>query len=164
MFIVFFIVLPVVITLIWGVSRRNTVEIPHSGSENTSAIADSGEESSFANDPGDESNSSEPEGGFGTEQSNETEEVSFLYIPAGFAGFTDDIDKKIREFLESSLNKDDSKLAVEIPHLPDDDAIILTSAITDLFEKHGVSLSRIVFFIYNPEDNVTEHEIFISYQ
>jgi len=89
--------------------------------------------------------------------------ITFLYTPDLQADIDDNTVSVIGTLLASPQNADDSKIAVEIPLLPDDDTAALTAAIIRVFNTYEVSISDIVFFVYQPEPDVNTFEITMSF-
>jgi len=89
--------------------------------------------------------------------------MTFLFTPNQQDVIDNNTDIKLGELLTSPKNTNDAKIAVEIPQLPDAETAILTTAILNVFNKHGVPLSEIVFFVYEPEPDIKTYEINISF-
>jgi len=69
---------------------------------------------------------------------------------------------RLGELLTSPKYTNNTKIAVEIPQLPDEKAIILTTAITNAFTTYEIPLSDVVFFIYQPEKDSRTFEVNVS--
>lgn len=89
--------------------------------------------------------------------------MTFLYTPATQKALNDSTLSMIGELVKSPKYTDDSVIAIEIPHLPDeDDAVTLTTAIIEAFTSLEVPLSDVVFFVYQTESDAGSFEIKIS--
>jgi len=85
-------------------------------------------------------------------------EMVFLFAPGMQTLLDDNTAYMIGTLLASPKNTDDAIISVEIPQLPDDETITLTTAITNTFTELEIPLSDIVFFVYHPEDADIEQE------
>ena len=85
----------------------------------------------------------------------------FLYTPGSQNTLGEDIIALIGDLLTSPKNTDDAKIAVEIPQLADEDAIMLTVAVSDAFIANDVPLSRITFYVYITEPDMESYELTI---
>ena len=90
--------------------------------------------------------------------------MAFLFTPDLQTSLDDNTVSMIGELLSSPKNTNTSKIAVEIPQLPDDEVAIVTTAIINAFATYEVPLSDIVFFIYHPEMIERTLKINISFQ
>ena len=172
--IVFFLLLPALIFIIRTLSRDSN-EPPH----NSNGIYQNGEET---DDPDDiQGNLPEPtleptgEG----DDSQETQDPSlsdlesfdlaagtmvFLFTPQSQSTLDESTISAIGELMTSPKNTNDAIIAVEIPQLHDNDAAILNNAILEAFNIHGVPLSDIIFFVYQPDPDTQTFKISISFQ
>ena len=90
--------------------------------------------------------------------------MTFLFAPSLQTTLEDNTSSTIGQLLLSPKNTEDAKIAVEIPQLPDEDTAVLTTVILNAFITHDVSLSDIVFFVYQPESDEEPFEINISFK
>ena len=176
MFVVLFIVLPSVVIVAWIATRDLAPKEPDDGSNG--AIQDdidpaaSKQDSDDTPDPAVTQPRSDESGAIPPGTSNDDLPVfnleagimTFLFIPESQTTLDENIVSKIGEFLSSPQNTGDSIIAVNIPHLPDNDTEILTNTLIDALESHEVPLSYIVFNIYQPNPNAHEFEITIFFQ
>jgi len=88
----------------------------------------------------------------------------FMFTPQTQTALDSDTTSLIGQLLTSPKNTAGSKIAVEIPQLPDDEAVILTTAIINALSTHGVLLSDIIFFIYQPDAGIKTFKVNISFQ
>ena len=91
-------------------------------------------------------------------------EMTFLFAPDSQTVLDDNTSSMIGQLLSSPKNTNDSKIAVNIPQLPDDETAVLTTVILNAFITHNVSLSDIIFFVYQPEPDTETFEIGISFK
>jgi len=173
--IVFFLLLPALIFAIWALARgAASTDLP----PDTNGIHQNGT-GSFTPEPSLEGT---PEPSPALPNNNDSESTSldpslddlvafdldagtmtFLFTPGIQDNIDNHIDTKIGELLTSPKNANNAKIAVDIPQLPDNDTVILTTAILDTFTKHEVSLGDIVFFVYQPDPDIQTFEINISF-
>jgi len=90
--------------------------------------------------------------------------LTFLFTPELQTALDDNITSMIGELLTSPKNIDNAKISVEIPNLPDEETEVLTTAIINAFTKHDVSLSDIVFFVYQPKQDEQTFAIKMYFQ
>ena len=90
--------------------------------------------------------------------------MTFMFTPETQTFLDGDSISMIGQLLTSPKNTAGSKMAVEIPQLPDDEAVILTTAIINALSTHGVLLSDIIFLIYQPDAGIKTFKINISFQ
>jgi len=161
MLIVFLIILPLVLIIIWAVT-------PHEAdfdepiyninqNENGPASDDSLPEADLDFDDNDN--------GFSDDHSiADFDTVTVSFSPGSQTDFDEDAVLLIGEFLLSELNAGDNGIIVEIPQLSDGEALVLTTALIDVFDGFDVALSRVVFFLYNAEHDTGMYEIILKYE
>jgi len=89
--------------------------------------------------------------------------MTFLYAPDSQTTLDENTSSMIGQLLTSTKNTPDSKIAVEIPQLTDEETAVLTTVILNTFINHDVSLSDIVFYVYRPESDTEPFKINISF-
>jgi len=88
----------------------------------------------------------------------------FMFSPETQTTLDSNTTSAIGQLLTSPKNTDTSKIAVEIPQLSDDEAAVLTTAITNALSTHGVPLTDVVFFVYQPDQDIKTYKINIAFQ
>ena len=101
-------------------------------------------------------------------------EMSFFIDPDSPDNFNENIVSMVGELLSShgntagvntaGENMTDSKIAVGLPQLIDEKTSALTKSLIDLFDLFDVSVNDIMFFIYQTEPDVPGYIINISIQ
>jgi len=90
--------------------------------------------------------------------------MTFLFTPEVQTALDAATLSSISEFLTSPKNTSGTKIAVDIPQLPDSDTANLTNAVTSAFTAHEIPLSDIIFFVYQPDPDHKTFEVKISFQ
>jgi len=166
MFVVLFIILPLIVIVAWVATRDVAPDIP-----------DNAPNGALQNGFDQEASGSVPEASPTSTQTQhngdnsadiivfdpDTGVLTFLFAPESQANLERSTIEKIGELLSSPENTEDKIISVEIPQLSDDDTALLTDAIIDAFESLEVPLSVIIFNIYQPDPSITEFEITISF-
>jgi len=173
--IVFFLLLPTAIIAIWALTRDPaSTDLP----PDTNGIHQNGN-GSFSPEPPPE-DTPDPSLNLPDDDNNESTHpdtslndlvafdleagtMTFLFTPNQQDTLDSNIDTKLGELLTSPKNTNDAKIAVEIPQLPDTETAILTTSILNAFIRHEVSLSDIIFFVYQPDTDIQTFEINISF-
>jgi len=93
-----------------------------------------------------------------------TGKMTFPFSPESQNSLDDSTIAMIGQFLTSPQNTSESKIAVEIPQLTDEETASMTTVILNAFVKNDVSLSDIVFFVYPPEPGAKTFDINISFK
>jgi len=90
--------------------------------------------------------------------------MTFMFTPESQITLDGNVISMIGQLLTSSKNNNDSKMAIEIPQLPDDETAILTTAIINALSTYDIPLSDIIFFVYQPDSGIKTFKINISFQ
>jgi len=90
--------------------------------------------------------------------------MTFLFSPELQTTLDENTASAIGQLLTSPKNTNGAKLAVEIPQLADDKTAVITTAILNTLNSHEVPLSDIIFFVYQPDTDIKEFKINISFQ
>ena len=90
--------------------------------------------------------------------------MTFLFSPEMQTSLDEDTTTAIGQLLTSPKNTGDAKLAVEIPQISDAETAVITSAILNVFSSHSIPLSDIIFFVYQPDEDIKTFKINISFQ
>lgn len=90
--------------------------------------------------------------------------LTFLFTLDAQTAIDDESFSLLGDLMSSPRNIRGSKIAVEIPKLPDEDTATLTSIILNAFADQGVSAHSILFYIYQPELNVRTFTISVSFR
>jgi len=85
--------------------------------------------------------------------------IIFTFTPGQITSLDDNTASKVGELVLSPLYREETKIAVEIPQLADNDISVLTTAINNTLTSFDVSLNDIIFFIYQPEQEMQEYII-----
>jgi len=172
--IVFFLLVPALIFIIRTLSRDSN-EPPH----NSNGIYQNGEETDDHDDIQGIPPESTPELPDDGDKGQEAQDPSlsgpesfdldagtmvFLFTPQLQNALDESTISAIGELLTSQKNTNNAKIAIDIPQLPDNDAATLTNAILEAFSIHGVPLSDITFFVYQPDPDTLTFKINISFQ
>jgi len=88
----------------------------------------------------------------------------FLYSPETQTTLDENTFARIGEILTSPKNTSTAKIVVEIPQLDDDNMLKLTTAVTDAFAEHGVSINDIIFLVYESDPDALTFKISITFQ
>jgi len=176
MLIVFFIVLPTLLLVIWAVTRDTLPDKSHPGSNDIPQSADgstifkstlgtaSGSILSSLNGDGSGPVYLDPSIAGPVHFDLDAGILTFLFTPDMQSSLDENSLSVIGAFLTSPQNNADSKIAVEIPQLPDEDTALLTKAIIDAFIILEVPLSDITFIVYQTEPDTQTFEIKMFYQ
>ena len=88
----------------------------------------------------------------------------FMFSPESQTALDSNTTSAIGQLLTSPKNTEASKIAVEIPQLSDDETAVLTSAITNALNVHGVQLTDIIFFVYQPDQDIKTYKVNMFFQ
>ena len=173
--VMFFLIMPSLILVFWLMTRNsnsNETFTDRSGSIQSNA------------DPADSEQASDAASGSSQESSNGNNNgpesydpsltgvksfdfdagiMSFLFTPDQQVAIDDNTSSMIGELLTSPKNTDDAKIAVEIPQLSDEETTVLTNAVINVLSSHDVSVNDIIFFVYQPEEDIRTFVINISF-
>jgi len=176
MLAVLFVVLPLVIIIAWLATRDVTPsessngshEVHQNGNDNTASGQTSEDDPRLTQAPPNEegSDSERPDLALNDIIVFDLESgiMTFIYTPESQTDLEESTIAKIRELLSSPQNTENSIISVEIPQLSDYDTEMLSNTIINAFESLEVSLSVIIFNIYQPDPNIKKYEIVISFQ
>jgi len=166
MFVVLFIVLPSVIIVAWVVTRDITANEPTNDSSGAIQSGDDLEASESISDSTPEPTQVPPSPPITNILVYDFEAgvMTFLFTPDSQTALDENTVSKIRELLTSPKNTEDALTTVAIPQLSDDDSDKLTEAIIYAFESLEVPLSVIIFNVYQPQSDIQEFEVTISFQ
>ena len=162
--------------IIWSLTRASAPEksIDGSGDEPQSNISLSSSgpstenpaDSSQASPGGDNNGSLSPGSALAGPTAFDFDDglMTFLFTPGSQTALDADTVSMIGELLKSPKNITGVTIAIEIPHLSDEDTAVMTTAIIDAFELHEIPLSSVVIFVYQPEPNIKTFAVNISFR
>jgi len=160
MLVVLFIVLPSIIIIILITTRDTTRDITPPISEPPGDVQQSSVEAGGTDSDLEDLDSSLTGP---VEYDIEAGTLTFLYTPDQQTSIDSETNSLIGQLLTSPKNTDESKIAVEIPQLPDEETSKLTTVILNAFITHNVSVNDIVFFVYPPQSGAKTYEINVSF-
>jgi len=167
MLVVLFLIIPSVIIFIYTSSQNThhdeSPDVSNNIHQNGTEPASSEHTSETASPPDETQALSNESSADSVSLDIEAGRMTFLFAPETQAAIDDNTSSMIGQLLASPKNTDDSKIAVEIPQLTDDETAKLTTIILNAFISHGIQLSDIVFFVYLPESDEAPFEIKISF-
>jgi len=157
--IMFFLVMPSLIVVVWILSRDTSPNDPTYDSHYAEQSED--DQNPSASDTG---SNQDPSLSGPIAFDSDAGIITFLFTPGLQTTLDDSTISMIELLLDSPVNTAKSKIAVEIPRLSDDDTAVVTTAIIDVFNEFGVLLSDLVFYVYQAEANIQTFRINISIQ